>query len=95
MARQSAVPLPIGENRKLLIFPLSQVPPMKKGSGVILQKYKDGKLGDLQIFNLKEGLSWQLGGKVRTETALKDWIGNRADAGRLPPQGFPKTNRFS
>ncbi len=85
----------IGDNRKLLIFPITQIPPMKKGAGVILQKYKDGGLADVKVFTLKEGLSWALGGKTRTETALKDWLGNRADAGRLPPQGFPRTNRFS
>jgi len=85
----------IGDNRKMLIFPITQIPPMKKGQGVILQKYKDGGLSDVKVFKLKEGLSWALGGKTRVETALKDWIGNRADAGRLPPQGFPRTNRFS
>ena len=85
----------MGDNRKLLIFPQSQIPPMKKGQGVALQKYKDGGLSDIKTFTLKEGLSWALGGKIRTETDLKAWIGNRADAGRLPPTGFPRTNRFS
>jgi len=85
----------MGENRKLLIFPISQIPPMKKGQGVALQKYKDATLADVKVFKLKEGLSWQLGGKVRVETDLKAWLGNRADAGRLPPTGFPRTNRFS
>jgi len=85
----------IGDNRKLLIFPQSQIPPMKKGQGVTLQKYKDGGLGDIKTFTLKEGLSWALGGKTRVETDLKPWVGNRADAGRLPPTGFPRTNRFS
>ncbi|MDE3016174.1 MAG: DNA topoisomerase IV subunit A [Pseudomonadota bacterium] len=85
----------IGENRKLLIFPLSQLPVMKKGQGVTLQKYKDGAMSDVKVFTLKEGLSWTIGAKTRVETSLKDWVGNRADAGRLPPQGFPKTNRFS
>ncbi len=85
----------IGENRKMLLFPLSQVPMMKKGQGVTLQKYKDGKLSDLQVFNLSEGLTWQVGGKVRVERDLKAWLGNRADAGRLPPAGFPRTNKFS
>ncbi|MFO0390085.1 MAG: DNA topoisomerase IV subunit A [Alphaproteobacteria bacterium] len=84
----------IGENRKMLIFPISQLPPMKKGQGVMLQKYKGSSLADAKVFKLKEGLSWQLGGKVRVETDLKAWIGNRADAGRLPPTGFPRTNRF-
>jgi topoisomerase-4 subunit A len=85
----------IGDNRKLLVFPLSQIPPMKKGMGVTLQKYKDGGLSDLQVFNLKEGLSWMVGGRVRVETDLKPWVGNRADAGRLPPTGFPRSNKFS
>lgn len=85
----------IGENRKLLIFPITQIPVMKKGQGVTLQKYKEGELADLKCFTLKEGLSWALGGKTRTETDLKAWLGNRADAGRLPPTGFPRTNRFS
>jgi len=85
----------MGENRKLLIFPISQIPAMKKGQGVTLQKYKDGLLSDVRVFKLKEGLSWQLGGKVRLETDLKAWLGNRADAGRLPPTGFPRTNKFA
>ncbi|MDX2113511.1 MAG: DNA topoisomerase IV subunit A [Alphaproteobacteria bacterium] len=85
----------MGENRKLLIFPISQIPPMKKGQGVALQKYKDATLADVKVFKLKEGLSWQLGGKVRVETDLKPWLGSRADVGRLPPTGFPRTNKFS
>ncbi len=84
----------IGDNRKLLLFPLTQLPPMKRGQGVTLQKYKDGGLSDLKTFTLKEGLSWALGGKTRVETDLKPWVGNRADAGRLPPTGFPRTNKF-
>ena len=85
----------IGDNRKLLIFPQSQIPPMKKGQGVALQKYKDGGLSDIKTFTLKEGLSWALGGKMRVETDQKPWDGNRADAGRLPPTGFPRTYKFS
>ncbi len=85
----------IGDNRKLLVFPITQIPPMKKGQGVALQKYKDGGLSDIQVFTLKDGLSWQLGGKIRTEMDLKPWIGNRADAGRLPPTGFPRSNKFT
>jgi len=84
----------IGENRKLLVFPITQIPPMKKGQGVTLQKYKEGNISDVKTFNLKEGLSWQLGGRVRLETDLKPWQGNRADAGRLPPTGFPRENKF-
>jgi len=85
----------IGDNRKLLIFPISQIPPMKRGMGVTLQKYKDGKLADLKTFNLKDGLSWALGERQRVEMELTAWMGNRADAGRLPPTGFPRTNSFS
>ncbi|MCC6468769.1 MAG: DNA topoisomerase IV subunit A [Alphaproteobacteria bacterium] len=84
----------IGENRKMLLFPLDQLPEMTRGRGVTLQKYKDGGLSDAKVFALAEGLTWKLGDKVRTETGLKDWIGERAQAGRLPPQGFPKGNRF-
>src|SRR3546814_20634645 len=78
-------------NRKLLLFPLGEVPEMTRGRGVILQKYKDGGLSDAQTFNRKEGLTWAAGaGRVRTETDLRAWIGTRAQAGRLPPTGFPR-----
>ena len=68
---------------------------MARGAGVILQKYRDATLSDARVFVLADGLTWRLGEKTRTETALKDWIGERAQAGRLPPNGFPKHNRFS
>jgi len=84
----------IGTNRRLLVFPLDQVPEMARGSGVILQKYRDGGLADARVFTLAEGLSWRLGEKTRTETNLKDWIGERAQAGRLPPNGFPRSGKF-
>jgi topoisomerase-4 subunit A len=84
----------IGQNRKLLIFPLSEVPEMTKGAGVTLQKYKDGKMADVKVFALAAGLTWKLGDKIRTETRLTDWLGARAQAGRLPPNGFPKSGRF-
>ena len=84
----------IGQNRKLLIFPLNEVPEMTKGSGVTLQKYKDGNLADLRVFSLTAGLTWKLGDKTRTETKLADWLGTRAQAGRLPPNGFPKSGKF-
>ncbi|MGE3869169.1 MAG: DNA topoisomerase IV subunit A [Pseudorhodoplanes sp.] len=87
----------IGENRKMLIFPLAQVPEMARGAGVRLQRYKDGGLSDISVFAGKEGLSW-LDGAGRTFSMtlkeLSDWRGNRADAGRLAPKGFPKSNRF-
>ncbi len=85
----------IGTNRKLLVFPLSQVPELSRGSGVLLQKHRDGKLADAKVFRLADGLTWRLGEKTRTETALQDWIGGRGQAGRMPPNGFPKTGRFS
>ncbi len=85
----------LGENRKLLLFKLEQVPEMNRGRGVILQRYKDGGLADVRTFNLAEGLSWRAGNGVRTETALRDWVGERGQAGRLPPQGFSRANRFT
>ena len=84
----------IGENRKMIIFPVGELPEMTRGRGVILQKYKDGGLSDVKTFNLAEGLTWRLGDKTRTETSLKDWVGQRAQAGRLPPRGFPTSNKF-
>jgi topoisomerase-4 subunit A len=84
----------MGENRKMIVFPVDELPEMTRGRGVILQKYKDGGLSDVKTFNLGEGLTWRLGDKTRTETALQDWVGQRAQAGRLPPQGFPKSNKF-
>ena len=87
----------VGENRKLVVFPLSQVPEMTRGKGVRLQKYKGGGLADVKTFALAEGLTWK-DSSDRTWTVaekdLADWMGNRADAGRLPPKGFPKNNKF-
>jgi topoisomerase-4 subunit A len=85
----------IGENRKLLLFPLDEIPEMTRGRGVILQRYKDGGLGDVKTFNMKKGLSWKTGDKTRTETDLMAWQGKRAQAGRQPPKGFSRTNKFS
>lgn len=84
----------IGTNRKLLVFPLDQVPELARGAGVILQRYRDGGLGDAKVFSMAEGLSWRLGDKIRTETSLRDWVAERAQAGRLPPNGFPRSGRF-
>jgi topoisomerase IV subunit A len=87
----------VGENRKMLIFPIEQVPEMTRGRGVRLQRYKDGGLSDVKTFQAAEGLTW-IDPAGRTYTLpikeLADWRGNRADAGRLAPKGFPKTNRF-
>ncbi len=85
----------IGENRKLLIFPLAEVNEMTRGKGVRLQRYKDGGLGDVKCFTLKEGLAaYDRSGRVRMFTDLKEWLGQRAQAGRLPPKGFPSGSRF-
>ena len=87
----------IGQNRKLLIFPLKQVPEMSRGKGVRLQRYKDGGVSDAKVFKLKEGLTWvDTSGRTWTvaKEDLRDWVANRAEAGRLPPKGFPKSNRF-
>ncbi len=84
----------IGDNKKLLVFPLVQIPEMVRGAGVILQKFKDGGLRDVKMFVAAEGLTWRLGEKTRTETDLRPWLGERAGAGRLPPNGFPKSGRF-
>src|SRR5947207_4672316 len=85
----------IGENRKMVIFPLDQVPEMARGRGVRLQRYKDGGLSDLKTFMAEQGLSWtDTAGRAFTLTLneLADWRGNRADAGRLAPKGFPRSN---
>ncbi len=85
----------VGENRKLLIVPLAELPEMTRGRGVTLQKYKDGGLADVTSFNLAGGLSWTMaGGRTRTESDLRAWMGKRAAAGRLPPKGFPKNGKF-
>ena len=88
----------IGENRKMVIFPRDQVPEMTRGRGVRLQRYKDGGLSDLKTFRAEEGLSWtDAAGRAFSLTLkeLADWRGNRADAGRLAPKGFPRTNTFN
>ncbi|MAR55962.1 MAG: hypothetical protein CMM93_02155 [Rickettsiales bacterium] len=84
----------IGTGRKLLVFPLDQIPDMKRGQGVTLQKYKGGTLSDAKTFTLAEGLSWQMGSKVRLEEDMTPWLGNRAGTGKLPPVGFPRSNVF-
>ncbi|MEX2649031.1 MAG: DNA topoisomerase IV subunit A [Alphaproteobacteria bacterium] len=84
----------IGDNRKLILFPLSEVPVLARGRGVILQRAKSGGLADAKVFRLADGLTWRIGDRTRTETDLRPWLGSRAQAGRLPPQGFPKGNRF-
>jgi topoisomerase-4 subunit A len=84
----------VGSNRKLLIFPLAEVPEMARGRGVILQRYHDGELSDAKVFNAADGLSWKLGdSRTRTETDLRAWLGPRASTGRVV-QGFAKNNKF-
>jgi len=87
----------IGENRKLLVFPLEEAPRMARGKGVRMQRYKDGGVADAKVFAMADGLSWtDSAGRVFnvSKAELAEWIGHRAEAGRLPPRGFPKNNRF-
>lgn len=87
----------VGGSRKLLIFPLDELPYLTRGRGVILQKLKDGQIFDINCFELENGLSWRLGGsgeRTRTLMDLKTWIGHRAGVGRTPPSGFPASNLF-
>ncbi|MBN8901656.1 MAG: DNA topoisomerase IV subunit A, partial [Rhodospirillales bacterium] len=84
----------IGDSRKLLVFPLDQVPVMSKGAGVTLQRNKDGGLLDAKVFRMEDGLTWKLGDRTRTETNLRDWLGARGQIGRLPPSGFPRNGKF-
>ncbi len=84
----------VGENRKLLVFPLAQLPEMARGAGVQLQKFRDGGLADARVFRLSDGLTWKSGERLRTEAAIREWLGERAQAGRLPPSGFPRSGKF-
>jgi topoisomerase-4 subunit A len=86
----------VGENRKVLVFPLDELPEMGRGKGVRLQKYKDGGLSDATTFTRADGLSWHdPAGRTRTETDLAEWAGKRAGIGRMAPRGFPRDNRFT
>ena len=86
----------VGENRKVLVFSLDELPEMGRGKGVRLQKYKDGGLSDATTFTMAAGLSWlDPAGRTRTETELSEWHGKRASAGRMAPRGFPRGNRFN
>ncbi len=88
----------IGENRKLLVFPLAELPELGRGQGVQLQRYRDGGLADAVAFRLADGLSWSMGGeskRTRTESDLGAWRAARGAAGRMPPVGFPRSNMFS
>lgn len=86
----------VGDNRKVLVFPLAELPEMAKGKGVRLQKYKDGGLSDATTFVLASGLAWKdPAGRTRTETDLGEWQAGRATAGRMAPRGFPRDNKFN
>jgi len=85
----------VGENRKVLIFSITELPEMVRGKGVRLQKYKEGGLSDITTFDLFNGLSWlDPAGRTRTETNLEEWTGKRATAGRMAPRGFPRNKKF-
>jgi len=88
----------LGDNRKLLLIAIDDIPKMARGQGVTLQKYREGGLADVTSFRRVDGLSWIMGGssrRTRTEADVGPWVGPRGGAGRLPPQGFPRDNRFS
>ena len=88
----------VGENRKLLVFPLDEAPRMAKGKGVRMQRYKDGGVSDARTFALNDGLTWtDTSQRIHTvaKAELNEWIGHRAEAGRLPPRGFPRNNKFA
>ncbi len=86
----------VGENRKVLVFAIDELPEMGRGKGVRLQKYKDGGLSDATTFVLEEGLSWKdPAGRTRSETELAEWTGKRAGTGRMAPRGFPRDNKFN
>ena len=87
----------IGDNRKMLVFPLTEVAELAKGQGVQLQRYRDGGLADAVTFKFADGLSWAMGGesgRTRTEADLQPWRTARGAAGRMPPTGFPRDNKF-
>ena len=78
----------------MLVVPVDELPEMQRGQGVTLQKYRAGSLSDATIFTREDGLSWQLGSKTRTEPDITPWLGKRGSAGKLPPVGFPRSNKF-
>lgn len=85
----------VGSNRKLLIFDALEIPEMTRGQGVFMQKYPEGvSVSDIKLFNKEDGLAYPCGGGTRIETNLVGWMGHRAQVGKMPPVGFPKSNRF-
>ena len=86
----------VGKNRKLLIFEVSEIPQINKGRGVIIQRFKEGDLADLTLFDSNVGLCWRTnGGRTRHLTDYSFWHGKRGAAGKLPPNGFPRPARFT
>lgn len=86
----------IGDNRRLLIISVEDLPEMPRGKGVRMQRFKTGGLSDLKVFKEEDGLQWtDPAGRTRTEKPIEDWIGKRGNAGRSPPRGFPKSNKFT
>lgn len=84
----------VGENRRLLVFKAEEIPTMARGHGVLLQKYKDGNISDIQIFKGEDGFSYNRAGGISTEKELIGWLGHRAQIGKVVPFGFPKSNKF-
>ena len=86
----------VGENRKILIFNINDIPELNKGQGVILQRYNDGQCADAKIIDSNSGLSWRQGkDRIRSEKNLITWIGKRGGAGKMPPRGFPNPPKFT
>jgi topoisomerase-4 subunit A len=84
----------IGTNRKLLVFPLFELPVMSRGKGVLLQRHREGRLSDAAVIRIDEGLTWETSRGTRSLANLEQWLGRRGQAGRLAPSGFPRSNRF-
>jgi topoisomerase-4 subunit A len=84
----------VGENHKLLLFGIEEIVSQPRGRGVILQRYRDGGLQDVKVFQRASGLSWKSGERTRTVMELLPWLGKRGKSGRLAPTGFPKSNKF-
>lgn len=88
----------VGENRKMLVFPLAELPELSRGKGVRLQKYKDGGISDIRTFAIDQGLTWQDSADrtfTRSKDELQEWTADRATAGRMVPKGFPRTGKFT
>ena len=84
----------IGTNRKMIVFKTEEIPTMTRGSGVILQRYQEAKLSDVKFFNIEDGLSFPSGNGMRVERNISLWLARRATVGKIPPVGFPRSNKF-